>query len=130
MWLLPKKVKDIQVCEFPLQFYQDLKLESLLTGIPQKICKNLKETSKNFIRYKELPKCPSIRGLENLVTLKFYCLDFPFKIPQDGWGYFRTSQNGLFWNQWGNLRFTWLSLKSSHMDVTLFVQLLISLGHR
>ncbi|CAG7819167.1 unnamed protein product [Allacma fusca] len=27
-------------------------------------------------------------GLENLVSLKFYCMDFPFKVPQDGWGYF------------------------------------------
>ncbi|CAG7725135.1 unnamed protein product, partial [Allacma fusca] len=88
LWLLPKKVKEIQVRNFPLRFYQNLKLESLITGIPQEVCQSLKETSRNLVRFEGLVEFPSIRTLENLVELKFFCADFPIKDPRDGFGYF------------------------------------------
>ncbi|CAG7831320.1 unnamed protein product [Allacma fusca] len=88
MWLLPKNVKEIQVWEFPLESYKNLKLESLLTGIPQDVCEGLKESSQDLVKFEDLKAFPSIRELENLVSLTFFCKDFPFKVPQDGGGYF------------------------------------------
>ncbi|CAG7728150.1 unnamed protein product [Allacma fusca] len=83
-WLLPNKVKNIQVWDFPLSYYQDLKLECLLTGSTN----DISLTSQNLEMLENLDIYSPIRTFQNLASLKFYCTDFPFKVPQDGWGYF------------------------------------------
>ncbi|CAG7826764.1 unnamed protein product, partial [Allacma fusca] len=65
-------------------------MESLLTGIPQETCQIFKDTCKDLVHFEELVKYPSIKGLKNLVSLKFYCKDFPFEDDsvEDGSRYF------------------------------------------
>ncbi|CAG7821306.1 unnamed protein product [Allacma fusca] len=87
-WMLPRQVKRVEVWEFSLHNYRDLLLESFLTGIPRSVCKLLQKLSKDAVNLDVLIKMPSVRNLQRLEFLKFYCLDFPFGFQSDEFGFF------------------------------------------